>query len=292
MSSASEPTQTSLTASPLECPLVTRDARFRAAKKLKQSGRVHLGAIPMLETLANRAEEEFGTTNIETATVYYELGHAMYLKMISTSAKSVVDENYVEEALEYMAKACSILYDYVSNWTIENDSDYSTWAKDEIPRHLIGIGNVQSFQIKHADAIESYLNALSYREEACVRCKDQSVVSLRYQRLLTECYILIAEEMLVCKPGQDVLHSETGTVVVKGEDVISLAQTYYEQAREKLQDIVYLMATLEGEPSQSSESEKQDICHLATMLVEVGMGLAEQKEQGTSMNSASPSKKK
>lgn len=56
---------------------------------------------------------------------------------------------------------------------------------------------------------------------------------------------------------------------------------------------VYLMATLEGkEPSQSFESEKQDICHLATMLVEVGMGLAEKKEEGTSNDSKSSSTKK
>jgi hypothetical protein len=217
---------------------VTRDARFRAAKKLKQSGRVHLGAIPMLETLANRAEEEFGTMNIETATVYYELGHAMFVN-ISTNPQRGASEgdNYVEEALEYMAKACSILYDYVGNWTIDNSSVYLTWAKDELPRHLSGIGNVQSFQMKHADAIESYLNALPYREEACDRCKDQSITSLRYQRLLTETYILIAEELLVSKARQDLIHSETGKVIVKGDEILSLTQTYYEQAREKLQDI-------------------------------------------------------
>lgn len=53
------------------------------------------------------------------------------------------------------------------------------------------------------------------------------------------------------------------------------------------------MATLEDqEPSQSFESEKQDICHLATMLVEVGMGLAEQKEEGISIKNDSSSTKK
>lgn len=250
------------------CPMVTRDARFRAAKKLKQSGRVHLGAIPMLETLANRAEEEFGTRNIETATVYYELGHAMFLKL-SAGPQDVanVDENYMEEALEYMAKACSILYEYVGTSTSANHADYWNWAKDEIPRHLIGIANVQSFQMKHADAIESYLNAIPYREEACDRCKNQSVASLRHQRLLTESYILIAEELLVCKAGQDVVHSETGKVIVRGEEILSLAENYYEQAREKLQDIGKFFACnmrCSQSSAKVSEQEPSSFCNLTS----------------------------
>jgi hypothetical protein len=43
------------------------------------------------------------------------------------------------------------------------------------------------------------------------------------------------------------------------------------------------MATLEGqENSQSLQSEKQDICHLATLLVDVGMGIAQLNEENES----------
>lgn len=278
-------------------PLVTRDARFRAAKKLKQSGRVHLGAIPIFETLVNRAEEEFGTKSIETAVVYYELGHSMFLN-ISRNSRNNVDQSDVEDALEYMVKACSILYDYDANnsnpqlqCTASEDADVVSdcliWVKDEIPRYLIGIGNVQSYQAKHADALESYLNALPYREEVCDRYKKEShqtVASLRHQRLLAETYVLIAEELMNCKPEQDVVHSETCNVIVRGEEITSLTQSYYDQARNQLQDIVYFMATLVGQgPSPSLDSEKQDICHLATLLIEVGMSLAQQSEEISTM---------
>jgi hypothetical protein len=125
--------------------------------------------------------------------------------------------------------------------------DYSLWAKDQIPRVLIGIGDLHSYQQKHAEAIEVILNAIPYREAAANSCKNHekkseaNVSSLRIHRLVAEVYILASEELLRCPHGKDLIHEETKNVVVKAEDIGRLAQTYYEKAKEKLQDIGKLL---------------------------------------------------
>jgi hypothetical protein len=255
-------------------PSVTQDARFRAGQKLKQSGRVHLGAIHMFEILADRAEDEFGITSIETAAVYYELGHSIFLNLTchrENSTDPANEErskaNTLEDALEYMAKSCSILYAHGQNHDQNHDNDdnddppaitastkyqyqyqnqYQEWARDQIPRVLIGIGNIQSYQHKHADAIDSYMNAVPYREAASDACRKethQSSASLKRHRLFAESHVLIAEELLISmayyspSPPSDLVHSETGLIIVKADQVTTLAKTYYEQGKEKLQDI-------------------------------------------------------
>ena len=96
----------------------------------------------MLKNLLGRALEEFGDSSIETAAVYYELGHSLFLDS-STINGSIVDADAVEEALEYMAKSCAILYahadDGMDNKSKHSDNNttrrtgsanYSQWAKD------------------------------------------------------------------------------------------------------------------------------------------------------------------
>jgi len=290
-------------------PIVTQDARFRAGKKLKQRGRAHLGTSNIFETLVDRAEEEFGPTSIETAAVYYELGHSLFLE-ISRNPTSQNSDKIIEDALEYMAKSCSILYNHhvgannetkneeeSSSEAIIEDSHYQDWAKDQIPRVLLGIGNLQSYQRKHADAIDSYLNSVPFREEASNQFKKEkteSTASLRSHRLLAESYVLISEELLLSPPpSHDLVHGETGLTIVKAEEVTNLAKSYYEQGKEKLQDIVYMMASLEEKgSSEILEAEKQDVCHLATMLVEVGMSLAQRSEEDSNGNESAMKKKR
>ena len=290
-------------------PIVTQDARFRAGQKLKQRGRAHLGASNIFETLVDRAEEEFGPASIETAAVYYELGHSLFLE-ISRNPTSQNGDTIIEDALEFMAKACSILYNYArannekkneesaqTEAIIEDeDSHYQDWAKDQIPRVLLGIGNVQSYQRKHADAIDSYLNSVPFREEASNQFKSEkteSTASLRSHRLLAESYVLISEELLLSPPAVDLVHGETGLTIVKAEEVINLAKSYYEQGKEKLQEVVYMMASLEEKGSSDIlEAEKQDVCHLATMLVDVGMSLAQRSEEDSNGNESAIKKKR
>ena len=74
---------------------------------------------------------------------------------------------------------------------------------------LIGIGEIKSYQGKHADAIDSYLNTVPFQEEAIKELKkmkpnkneddqsgaSQSVVSsLKSKRLLTETYISLSQK--------------------------------------------------------------------------------------------------
>ncbi len=290
-------------------PTVTKDARYRASRKMKGRG-LHREAANMLKNLSERAREEFGESSIETAAVYYELGHSLFLDSSMING-TLVDFDAIEEALEYMAKSCAILYSHagvdngidIDHYTeheqhksnsrdafSEQDS-YVEWAKDQIPRVLIGIGDLHGYQKKHAEAIEVLLNAIPYREDAAKECKmdkdvhvEIGVSSLRVHRLLVETYVLAAEQLLMCPSDEDQVHGETQNVIVKGKDVGRLAQTYYDQAKEKLQDIVYMMASMEQkakgpESSSNLESEKQDICHLATMLMEVGMNLASRIEE-------------
>jgi len=67
--------------------------------------------------------------------------------------------------------------------------------------------------------------------------------SLRLHQLLAEAHVLLAEEMLMCSTGQDRgVHSETGSVIVKADNVSNLAQNYYDQRKEKLQDIGKFLA--------------------------------------------------
>ena len=99
-----------------KAPIVTKDARYRAARKLIESGRGQLGAIEMFETLVNRAEEEFGENSIDTATVYYELGNAMYRNTRRgrpTNSSVFNNDDFLEDALQYMVKSCSILYNHL-----------------------------------------------------------------------------------------------------------------------------------------------------------------------------------
>eukprot|EP01083_Nonionella_stella_P216277 777626_1 len=179
---------------------------------------------------------------------------------------------------------------------------YWDWVRDQIPRVLIGIGNVMSFRGDHSQAVESYLNAIPYREETLeyvmhpeaprmVTVTNQLEL-LRCHRLVVEVHVLIAEELLFCPKGQDVksqfhlgangsihdgLHEKVAKIViVKAAERLILAKNYYEQAKDQLQDLVFMMAKIEQEENSIlvPDSDKKSICHLATMLMEVGIALS------------------
>jgi hypothetical protein len=65
----------------------------------------------MFEALASTQAEpkKNSVTRVSAAAIYYELGHALYLN-VRRGSSVVVANDVIEEALEYMVKACSILY--------------------------------------------------------------------------------------------------------------------------------------------------------------------------------------
>lgn len=160
---------------------------------------------------------------------------------------------------------------------------------------LVGIGSVFSFMGKHAETIDSFLNADPFRQEASVALKKENTIgSLRAKRLLVEVHVLIAGELLECDFSKDVIVEDTNHLIVKAKEIRGLAQNYYDQAKELFQDVVYMMANLgaTGKGDKSClQSEKVDICHLATMLMEVGMSLAQSVDEDLELDGEMKSKK-
>ena len=261
-------------------PLVCNDARFRAGRKLMELGQVHLGAIKIFSLLLDRAMEEFGESSTETAAVQYEYGYSMYLNVTREKAnennldtkqhvseivgKEENDEEMSEEdttieiALEHMVLACQNLYKYVDEYentekgikkspqqdnieTMKNQS-YVKWAMEQLPRMITGIGSILSYQGKHSDALNSYLNALPYRTKLLEHktSKDETKITLdqlRAHRLLVDLYVLIVEEILKCPSNVDIKIPESNEILLKKEDRIKIAKGHYEKAREELQEV-------------------------------------------------------
>ena len=151
-----------------------------------------------------------------------------------------------------MVKACTTLYEYLnedgkninSSNAVASDRSYFSWASEQIPRYLIGIGYVLSHQEKHPDALDSYLNALPYREEILEKNqKDDkqldrpSLGQVKAHRLVVEVYVLMVEEILKCSSEEDIVTSESNILLIKKGERKQMAQGYYEKARGELQEV-------------------------------------------------------
>ena len=80
------------------------------------------------------------------------------------SAAAVEDADVVL-ALEMMETAYAIL-DRAANDDADDDQKYADWVRDQLPRVLTGLGDVQSALQRHADAAYAYLHAREHRQEA------------------------------------------------------------------------------------------------------------------------------
>ena len=140
-------------------------------------------------------------------------------------------------SLELMENAWSILDEHY-NETTKTNTKYKHWIENQIPRYLIGIGEILSIQKRHADAVDAYTRALPYRESSIQNKKeDKSIEYLRQRRLFTEVNVLIAEELLVCyNENSDIITYETKSILVKKEERIDFIQGYYDKGRDELQE--------------------------------------------------------
>lgn len=169
------------------------------------------------------------------------------------------EDSKVEIALEHMVIACELLYKcihenendvenakppsiQIHGETIQNQS-YTSWAMEQLPRILIGIGYVTSYQGKHPDALNSYLNALPYRSKQLEQIKSSNNANeitldqLIAHRLLVDVYVLIVEEILKCPANVDITVPESNEVMLKKEERIKIAKDHYDKAREELQEV-------------------------------------------------------
>jgi tetratricopeptide (TPR) repeat protein len=125
-----------------------------------------------------------------------------------------------------------------------------TWVNDQLPRVLRGIGDLYSYRGEYANAVDVYIRAMHYREEAwdqLEKTTSSSIDELRCKRLLVELYALISETLLYCPPGQDIIahhpkmSGENKTILLsKSNNRLDIAQSYYEMARLGLEDVLCL----------------------------------------------------
>jgi hypothetical protein len=126
--------------------------------------------------------------------------------------------------------------------------------------------------------MDHYIMAVQCWEDAIDRVKKSETLHkkdldlLRYKRKLAETNILIAEQLLASPQGEDMITFESKTLLVPKLDKIKYAQGYYDNAKDELQDVVYLMGKLTSE-GHDMDADKEDICFLATMIMGVGMTL-------------------
>lgn len=190
-------------------------------------------------------------------------------------------DNDIDLALEMMETAWSIL----DQASASSSTSYQEWREEQVPRVLTGIGDVLSSESRHADAADAYLRALEHRQHQLTDidvedCRDHAILleHLRRRRRIVECNVLIAEELLECDPGADVVTTESKTVLVTASDRVEYARGYYDAAREQLQETVLLMGQLAAK-SIDIDEEKENVCFAATMVMGVGTTLAAMDEQ-------------
>jgi hypothetical protein len=353
-------------------PRVARDPRFRAGRKLVQSGQAEQ-AVALFASLLEECRTTYGEAHIEAAPAYYEYGNAIFRAFpppgeeveesdrgessvsksphvrdaaaaaaerraqdtsnMTTDSADAINNHHIEEvkpenlitgvdqvetetgvgtidestdendtaddddrrlALEMMETCWSILDEYLASVDSESSAEvsYCSWATDQVPRVLTGIGDVFSSLQRHADAADTYCRALGHRQTALEAFseKELSIEFLQSRRRVVEANVLIAEELLACPVGEDVVTSESKDTLVQAAERVDFARGYYDRARDQLQETVLLMGQMAAKGADIQQ-EKEDICFASTMVMGVGMILAELDEQAAEKNTE-PVKKK
>ena len=125
------------------------------------------------------------------------------------------------------------------NDTSSNGISYRDWATGQLPRVLLGLGDVLGALTRQADAADAYSRAIPFREaalEGLEKEKDLNVEHLKKRRQLVEANVLVAEAILACPENEDVVTSETKDLLVKASERVDYARGYYDKARDDLQD--------------------------------------------------------
>lgn len=201
-------------------------------------------------------------------------------ELLIDDSEVLEEEDDVDLALEMMETSFAIFESRVSNE--ENNlgesnkrkisEEQKQWASGQLPRILIGIADAYSFRGKYGNAVDAYCRALPYREKAWEEMKKSqseedllTVDHLKCQRHLVEAYALIAETLLNCPDGEDVIcyydanerdednddqklavtkssHASIeedipSSVLVKAEERVNFARSHYEMARVGLEEI-------------------------------------------------------
>ena len=200
------------------------------------------------------------------------------------SGESSSNSEDINLALEMMENAFSILDEHSSSSSSVDkkakDRPSEKWISTQMPRVLQGLGDVLTAMHRLADASDVYSRALPYREAAVQQFQKEQLDTdhLRVRRQLVEANILVAEALLACPDGQDVVTTETSDVLVVAPERVDYARGYYDKARDELQEAVLLMGKIAG-AGKYLGMEKEDVCFAATLLMGVGETLASYDEK-------------
>lgn len=233
-----------------EQPSILSDPRFRAGRSLIMSGKLE-EATAMFGNLLEVVIQKYGDDHIETASVYYEYGNALFRTADSTKSSedevkinnkeekaaehdAPQDDNDVDDidlALEQMENSFAIVDDYLAHkdqklqskkeniCDSEPKGNLSLWSQVQIPRILTGIGDLYVSKSNFCHAVDAYTRAIPYREANVEALKsvgkesrEKRLQYLEQSRLLCESNVLVAETLLRCPRGKDV------TVKINGVD--------------------------------------------------------------------------
>lgn len=168
----------------------------------------------------------------------------------------------------------------------KESESYLEWSCQEIPRILTGLGDICTFKKRFADAFNSYLQAIPLREASLKEERDMyeatSTVTrnlLMMQRHAVEINVLAAEALLSCPSEKDIVPSTTNDILLKGGQIIDFVNEYYQKARAGLQEIVFLMG--KSDPTDVTKADKEDVCFLSTMLMNVGVMLTANDDEAS-----------
>ena len=236
-----------------------------------------------------KANEKRDSTDEELALELMENAFAIY-------------DQYYDEAVD---KDGNEKEDGEASRTVAVDTSLVPWVEEQLPRVLGGIGDVLTALGRHPDAVDAYTRKAQHLDDALRDLserkgdKDGEEIGLdflRALRILCEANILVAEALLRCPLGQDCVLSETGDVLVEAKELVDYAQGYYDQARDELQETLYIMGRMAPkssgdnvpeEVSREFATEKENVCFCAQMLGGVGNLLAardEEQEKGKTGN--------
>ena len=124
--------------------------------------------------------------------------------------------------------------------TISNE--LKDWALNQLPRFMVCLGDVYAFREEHGKAVDAYIRALSYREDKWKEMKGKnepcSIEHLQSHRLYIEACTLVAEALLACPDGEDVVcdGDDKRVTYAKAGERIDYANSWYAMAREELGD--------------------------------------------------------
>jgi len=140
-----------------------------------------------------------------------------------------------------------------------------TWVNEQLPRVLRGIGDLYSYRGEYANAVDVYIRAMQYREEAWERLETKTTTTsldeLQCKRLLVESYALISETVLSCPGGQDIIahhpkmmsgENKTTILLSKSNNRLDIATSYYEMARLGLEDVLCLYGKIMAQSTTSN----------------------------------------